>query len=330
MPLLEVRNLHTEITTPRGMVKAINGVDFQLESGEILALVGESGSGKSMTAMSIMGLLPKKIARITEGSIRLNEREITKLTEKDYNLIRGQEMAMIFQNPLTALDPTYKIGQQLSKTIAYRKNIKPKEAKREASYWLEKVGISDVDRVMNAYPHALSGGMRQRVVIAMAISCQPKILIADEPTTALDATIQKQILTLLKKINQELNISIIIITHDFGVVANLSDKVAVMYAGKIIEYGETRSIFSAPRHPYTQGLIKAVPEIGMKKLHHRLVQIDGSPPDLLTLPNSCSFAPRCREATSRCFTQVPNQVAFGNEHFAVCFNREVERRDHTG
>ncbi len=330
MSLLEVCNLHTEITTPRGMVKAINGIDFQLESGEILALVGESGSGKSMTAMSIMGLLPKKTARITEGSIRLNERDITKFSEKEYNLIRGQEMAMIFQNPLTALDPTYKIGQQLSKTIAFRKNINLKEAKKEASYWLEKVGISDVDRVMNAYPHALSGGMRQRAVIAMTISCQPKILIADEPTTALDATIQKQILTLLKKINQELNISVIIITHDFGVVANLSDKVAVMYAGKIIEYGETRSIFSSPRHPYTQGLIKAVPEIGMKKLHHRLVQIDGSPPDLLTLPKSCSFAPRCREATSRCFAQAPNKVAFGNEHFAVCFNREAERRDHTG
>ncbi len=206
MSLLEVRNLHTELVTPRGTVKAVNGIDFQVSPGEVLALVGESGSGKSMTALSIMGLLPKNTAQITSGEIRFNQTEITSLEEKDYNLIRGKEISMIFQNPLTALDPSYKIGTQLVETIAYRRGINKKEAVIEARQWLQRVGISDVERVLKSYPHALSGGMRQRMMIAMAISCRPKLIIADEPTTALDATIQKQILNLLKSINQELSV----------------------------------------------------------------------------------------------------------------------------
>ncbi|WP_141335651.1 ABC transporter ATP-binding protein [Paenibacillus sp. tmac-D7] len=333
MSLLEVRNLHTELVTPRGTVKAVNGIDFQVSPGEVLALVGESGSGKSMTALSIMGLLPKNTAQITSGEIRFNQTELTSLEEKEYNLIRGKEISMIFQNPLTALDPSYKIGTQLVETIAYRRGIKKKEAVIEARQWLQRMGISDVERVLKSYPHALSGGMRQRMMIAMAISCRPKLIIADEPTTALDATIQKQILNLLKSINQEFNTSIIIITHDFGVVAYLSDKVAVMYAGKIVEYGNTSRILSAPEHPYTRGLIRSVPEIGnkgTKSARRRLSQIDGVPPDLMNMPQGCSFGSRCKEATERCFSHPPGVVSLGQEHLVSCFQREVKRSDAAG
>lgn len=330
MSLLDVSNLHTQFTSSHGSVKAVNGVNFQLEQGEILAIVGESGSGKSITAMSIIGLLPKKNAEIVDGKIFFNSIDLTKLSEKELNKIRGKEMSIIFQNPLTSLDPSIKVGKQLIESITFTQNIKRKNAELEAREWLEKVGISDVDRVMNTYPHTLSGGMRQRVIIAMAISSRPKLIIADEPTTALDATIQKQILTLLKQINDEMNTSIIIITHDFGVVANLSDNVAVMYAGKIVEYGETKQILTTPKHPYTQGLIGSIPKLGDRQRIKRLTQIEGTPPDLSNLPKGCSFAERCREATDRCLEAQPNLFSLNQGHKLSCFEREVNENDRTG
>jgi len=307
MTLLQVSNLKTYFHTSRGKVKAVNGVSFSIEQGEIMALVGESGSGKSITGLTILGLVPKPNGKIEGGEILFNGENLVEKTAKEYKKIQGEEIAMIFQNPLTAMDPSYKIGNQMIEIIRSRRKMTKKEAKEEAIDLLDLVGIHDPERVLASYPHALSGGMRQRVMIAMAISCKPKLLIADEPTTALDATIQKQILDLLKKINQELGTSILMITHDFGVVANLCDKVAVMYAGRIVEYGETQDILHSPSHPYTKGLMGAMPE--NQELdgggNHRLTQIEGTPPDLIQLPEGCSFRERCDYASDICETAYP-------------------------
>ncbi|MFF2482959.1 ABC transporter ATP-binding protein [Paenibacillus sp. NPDC058071] len=324
MALLEVSELHTEFRTGRGTVKAINGIDFTVDEGEILAVVGESGSGKSVTALTVMGLLNGKHASITKGSIKFGNKELTRLSPKEYNRIRGEEMSMVFQNPLTALDPSFRIGSQLTEVIRLRrKGISGKQALEEARRLLEKVGITDPERVLRAYPHALSGGMRQRIVIAMAISGKPKLIIADEPTTALDATIQKQILELLRTINQEEQTSIMMITHDFGVVANISDKVAVMYAGKLIEYGRTQDVIANPLHPYTKGLIGSVPEGGKRqaseKTAARLQQIEGSPPDLLNLPEGCVFYERCPQALPRCSAEMPKSKTYSENRLAACF-----------
>lgn len=325
MSLLKVTNLKTYFHTPNGVVKAVNGVQFSIESGEIMALVGESGSGKSITGLSIMGLVPKPNGKIVGGQILFEGRNLASMKEKEMRKIRGQDIAMIFQNPLTAMDPSFKIGNQMVEIICYRQGVSAKAAWKESENLLDLVGIHGPKRVLDSYPHALSGGMRQRVMIAMALSCQPKLLIADEPTTALDATIQKQILILLKKINKEFKTSILMITHDFGVVASLCDSVAVMYAGKIVEYGKTSHILSDPEHPYTRGLIGAMPENETGQMgRRRLTQIDGFPPDLIKLPQGCSFYERCGEARKKCAENLPGVTHIDEQHFVRCFNREEE------
>jgi oligopeptide/dipeptide ABC transporter ATP-binding protein len=327
MTLLEISNLQVHFSTPNGTVQAVNGVDFSIDRGEIMALVGESGSGKSITGLSILGLVPKPNGKIVNGSMMFNGSNLVDKTEREYREIRGKEIAMIFQNPLTAMDPSFTVGNQLLEIIKYRQGLSKKDGLLEAKKLLELVGIHDHERVLNSYPHALSGGMRQRAMIAMALSCKPKLLIADEPTTALDATIQMQILSLLKRINQELGTSILFITHDFGVVANLCDKVAVMYAGRILEYGETQEILTKPKHPYTEGLMNAMPETSIDQLKDgngkkRLKQIEGSPPDLLNLPVGCSFIDRCHCATDQCYTAFPDITTKSNGHVVRCFNEE--------
>ncbi|WP_080834480.1 ABC transporter ATP-binding protein [Cohnella massiliensis] len=327
MALLTVRNLRTEFATPRGVVRAVNGIDFDVEEGEVLAIVGESGSGKSVAALSIIGLLPGRSARVAEGEIRFGNQDLTKLSPRELCRIRGSEISMVFQNPLTALDPSFRVGKQLAEVISLGGGAKGKAAEREATEYLARVGIRDAERVLRAYPHELSGGMRQRVVIAMAVSRRPKLIIADEPTTALDATIQKQILGLLRDINRELGTSIIVITHDFGVVANLSDKAAVMYAGHIVEHGRTADLIADPRHPYTRGLIGSVPDPGLRHrfgARRRLAQIEGSPPDLLNAPACCAFAGRCPEATVRCRSGVPEARLYPGGRRIACFEREAK------
>jgi len=327
MALLEISDLKVHFSTPTGTVQAVNGVDFTIDRGEIMALVGESGSGKSITGLSILGLVPKPNGKIVDGRMMFDGSDLVEKTEKDYRDIRGKEIAMIFQNPLTAMDPSFTVGNQMLEIIKYRQGLSKKEGLLEAKKLLDLVGIHDHERVLHSYPHALSGGMRQRAMIAMALSCKPKLLIADEPTTALDATIQMQILSLLKRINQELGTSILFITHDFGVVANLCDKVAVMYAGRILEYGETQEILTKPKHPYTEGLMNAMPETSIGQLKDgngkkRLKQIEGSPPDLLNLPAGCSFFDRCNRATDNCHTAFPAITTKSNGHLVRCFNEE--------
>ncbi|WP_083676587.1 ABC transporter ATP-binding protein [Paenibacillus sp. FSL H8-0548] len=325
MALLHVRDLRTEFSTSRGTLRAVNGIDFSLEEGEVLAIVGESGSGKSITALSIMGLLPGATSRTT-GEIRFRDQDLVKMTPQEYRRVRGTDIAMVFQNPLTALDPAFTIGNQLIEIIGMRTASSRKDRKQEAERVLHQVGITDTQRVLQAYPHELSGGMRQRVVIAMAVSRRPKLIIADEPTTALDATIQKQILQLLARINRESNTAIILITHDFGVVANISNRVAVMYAGKIVEYGKTADIIARPLHPYTQGLIGSVPDAGFSRrepaARRRLVQISGAPPDLLNLPLGCVFSERCPEAKAHCRTAEPQLSLHASGSSTACFERE--------
>ncbi|WEG11026.1 ABC transporter ATP-binding protein [Pullulanibacillus sp. KACC 23026] len=329
MDVLTISDLEVHFSTANGVVKAVNGVDFSIGSGEIMALVGESGSGKSITGLSILGLVPKPNGKVVNGRILFNGEDLVGKTEKHYRKIRGQEIAMIFQNPLSAMDPSFTVGNQLLEIIRDRQGLSRVAALNEAKKLLDLVGIHDHNRVLNAYPHALSGGMRQRAMIAMALSCKPKLLIADEPTTALDATIQKQILSLLKKINQELNTSILFITHDFGVVANLCDRVGVMYAGRILEYGKTEEILKRPKHPYTKGLMDAMPETSLEAFlstkgsskKFRLKQITGSPPDLLDLPSGCHFYERCERATSQCLQAFP-EVKQDKDHLVRCFHEE--------
>lgn len=325
MELLQIENLQTHFHTANGTVKAVNGVDFSIDEGEIMALVGESGSGKSITGLSILGLLPKPNGKIVSGKILFNGDDLVLKSAKEYRKIQGEEIAMIFQNPLTAMDPSFTIGNQMMEIICYRQKVKKKAARMESIKLLELVGIHEPERVLTSYPHALSGGMRQRVMIAMALSCKPKLLIADEPTTALDATIQKQILTLLKKINKELNTAILMITHDFGVVSAICDKVAVMYAGRIVEFGGTNDILSNPKHPYTIGLMGAMPESQIFEKANgkpRLTQIDGTPPDLLNLAVGCSFYERCNVASDHCQNGYPSATYFQNGHSVSCFNSE--------
>jgi oligopeptide/dipeptide ABC transporter ATP-binding protein len=330
MSLLDVIELQTHFFTPNGVVKSVNGVRFSIDHGEIMALVGESGSGKSITGLSILGLVPKPNGKIVGGKIIFDGQDLVSMSEKQLCGIRGEEIAMIFQNPLTALDPSFKIVDQITEIIRFREKIDKNGARKEAEALMDLVGIHDPKRVLDSYPHALSGGMRQRVMIAMALSCKPKLLIADEPTTALDATIQKQILTLLKKINEELKTAILMITHDFGVVASLCDSVAVMYAGRIVEYGKTADILSHPEHPYTRGLIDSMPNLIRNNEMKRLKQIEGTPPDLLHLPVGCSFYDRCSEAENKCIEAFPDQTFVDEKHFVRCFNREGVINDASG
>jgi oligopeptide/dipeptide ABC transporter ATP-binding protein len=292
--LLEVDNLKTYFYTREGAVQAVDGVSFTVEEGRTLGIVGESGCGKSVTALSIMGLIPRPPAKIVEGSVMFDGRDLTKLAERELEDVRGMEIAMIFQDPMTSLNPTFKIGTQITETLRRHFDITKGAARQRAIELLEEVGIPDAAGRLDDYPHQFSGGMRQRVMIAIALSCQPRLLIADEPTTALDVTIQAQILDLLDRLRQERQMALIIITHDMGVIAEAADDVAVMYAGQIVEQAPVLDLYDQPEHPYTEALLGALPQLeGTGIREGRLTAIPGRPPDLVDPPEGCRFAARC-------------------------------------
>lgn len=318
--LLEVNDLKVSFKTYGGEVKAVRGVDFYIDQGEVLAIVGESGCGKSVTAQSIMGLLPKKVSMIKGGSVTFNGEEILGLPKKKMQKLKGSEIGLISQDPMTSLNPTMRIGSQIAEAIKKHTNYSKSQVYARVIELLHLVGIPNPEKRYKQYPHELSGGMRQRVLIAMALSCEPKLLIADEPTTALDVTIQAQILDLLKDIQKRLDTSIILITHDLGVVAEVAQRVAVMYAGVVIESGEVEEIFEEPKHPYTWGLLHSVPKY--EKGNHeksRLVPIEGSPPDLFAPPVGCPFAARCEYAMEICVDQMPDVTKSSPTHSARCW-----------
>lgn len=300
--LLDVQDLRTSFFTDDGEVKSVDGVSFQVRKGETVALVGESGCGKSVTSYSIMGLVSKP-GRIVDGSINFEGKDLTKIPNHSLQKIRGNEISMIFQEPLTSLNPLFSVGFQISEVLIVHKKLSKKQAKERSIELLKEVGIPRADKVFDNYPHDLSGGMRQRVMIAMALACNPKLLIADEPTTALDVTIQKQILYLMRKLSRSHDTSIIVITHDLGVVAELADRVVVMYAGKVVEENDVYSLFENPKHPYTKGLLNSTPDIN--NLNETLISIEGTVPDHTEMPIGCRFHPRCEFAHDRCRQSAP-------------------------
>jgi len=323
--LIEVKNLRTSFYTEDGVVKAVDGVDFTIERGKTLGIVGESGCGKSITSLSVMGLIPQPPGRIESGSSILYYREegaepieLTKLNPKGkaYRAIRGNEIAMIFQEPMTSLNPVYTIGNQIMEAITLHQKVDKKEARERAISMLEAVGIPLPEQRVDEYPHQLSGGMRQRVMIAMALSCNPTLLVADEPTTALDVTIQAQILELIKGLQEKFHMSMMMITHNLGVVAETSDEVAVMYLGKIVEYADVRKLFHDPLHPYTQGLLQSIPSMVGKKT--RLMPIKGMVPDPFNVPQGCPFITRCPHAMDVCKQMPPLQEAKSG-HKVACW-----------
>ena len=315
--LLEIKDERLSFFTPAGEVKALNGVSFSMEEGEVLGIVGESGSGKSVTAYSIMGLTAYP-GKLVGGTVHFNGHEIEKMTEKEFRKIRGNEVSIIFQDPMTSLNPVYTIGNQIVEVILLHTNKTKKEAYERARELLELVGINEPTKRLKQYPHELSGGMRQRVMIAIALACEPKLLIADEPTTALDVTIQAQILELMQELRKKLGMSIIMITHDLGVVASMCEKIAVMYAGHIVEYGTADEIFYNPSHEYTKGLIKSIPKLNTEKIE-RLVPIEGQPVDLLNPPAGCPFAPRCSECMKICLNKMPPKTELSDTHYSYCW-----------
>ncbi|KJL03041.1 MULTISPECIES: ABC transporter ATP-binding protein [Priestia] len=315
--MIQIKNLHVQFSTYGGQVQAVRGVSFDLHKGETLAIVGESGCGKSVTSQSIMRLIPTPPGRITSGSILFKGQDLTKLSEKKMRDIRGADISMIFQDPMTALNPTLRVGEQIAENIMQHENISKEKAKEKAFEMLELVGIPNPKERLKQYPHEFSGGMRQRIVIAMALVCNPEVLIADEPTTALDVTIQAQILELFKDIQQKTDVSIVLITHDLGVVAQVADRIAVMYAGKIVEIGTRRDIFYTPQHPYTKGLLRSVPRLDLYE--SELVPIAGSPPDLFAPPSGCSFAPRCPYVMEVCDRIYPVSTKLKESHQVHCW-----------
>jgi oligopeptide/dipeptide ABC transporter ATP-binding protein len=317
-PLLEVRGLHTEFRTGAGLVRAVDGVSYTVEHGETVAIVGESGSGKSVGALSIMRLIPNPPGRITAGEILFDGRDLRGLSEAQMREVRGRDIGMVFQEPMTSLNPVLTIGRQITETLEQHQGADRAAAERRALELLEMVGIADPARRLKQYPHQLSGGMRQRVMIAVALACNPKLIIADEPTTALDVTIQAQILELMKTLGGRFNVAQIIITHNLGVVARYASRVNVMYAGRIIEAGSADEIYHAPRHPYTMALLRSVPRLDQPR-RARLDPVDGQPPDLTRLDGGCSFRPRCRFAVERCGREQPALEQAGSGHLAACF-----------
>ncbi|RSK29031.1 ABC transporter ATP-binding protein [Bacillus sp. HMF5848] len=317
-PLLQVKQLRTHFHTKAGVIKAVDGVSFDIKSGETLGIVGESGSGKSITAMSIMRLIPSPPGRIVSGQILFEGEDLVTKTEREMRQIRGNQISMVFQDPMTSLNPVFTIGKQLVETIlTHEKGIGKKAAMNRAIELLELVNIPDAKNRLKSYPHEFSGGMRQRVMIAMALACSPKLLIADEPTTALDVTVQAQILELLKSLQAELGMAVIMITHDLGVVADVCDRVMVMYAGKPAEFTDKRSLFQHAKHPYTWGLLRSIPK--MQEQKSRLQAIEGLPPDMRNLPTGCSFAPRCNRATDLCHQLAPTLQEVNKSHAVSCF-----------
>jgi oligopeptide/dipeptide ABC transporter ATP-binding protein len=317
MALLSVKGLEVTFATDDGIVRAVNGLSFSLEAGETLGIVGESGSGKSVTALSIMRLIAMPPGRIEAGSIEFQGQDLLQIGEPQMRSIRGNKISMIFQDPMTSLNPVLTVGDQIAETIRLHQHKSAREALKRAIEMLKIVRIPEAERRVNNYPHQFSGGMRQRVMIAMALACDPDLLIADEPTTALDVTIQAQILDLMRDLQKRLNSAIIMITHDLGVVAEVCEQVLVMYAGNMVEYGTAEQIFQDPKHPYTWGLLESLPRLdeGGRK---RLVPIPGQPPNLLKLPSGCPFAPRCSFALPECATVPPPLIDFGGGHVARC------------
>jgi oligopeptide/dipeptide ABC transporter ATP-binding protein len=320
--LLELRDLRTYFHTSHGVVKAVDGISFDVREGETAALVGESGCGKTMTALSIMRLVPKPQGSIVGGEIFFQGRNLLDLNEAEMREMRGAEIAMIFQEPMTSLNPVLTIGRQITETFEAHGSLSGEEAKARALELLRLVGIPDPQRRMSDYPHQLSGGMRQRVMIAIALSCNPKLILADEPTTALDVTIQAQILELMGELSRKFGVALMIITHNLGVVARYADRVHVMYAGKIIESASAREIYENPRHPYTLGLLRSVPRLDRPR-RAKLDPIDGQPPDLWSLPQGCSFAPRCKFAVEKCAREAPPLREVGSGHLSACWVAET-------
>ena len=321
-PVLEVRDLRTEFHTDDGVVRAVNGVSFSVRAGETLGLVGESGCGKSVTAFSVLRLIPIPPGRIAGGEVLLRGRNILALPENEMRRLRGNEISMVFQEPMTALNPVYTVGNQIEEAVRLHQKVGPREARRRAVEMLTQVGIPSPEQRVDEYPHQLSGGMRQRVMIAMALSCNPAVLIADEPTTALDVTIQAQILDLLRRLQAELGMALVLITHDLGVIAETATRVAVMYAGKIVEHADVAPLFAAPRHPYTLGLLESIPRLSERK--ERLSVIPGVVPPPTAFPPGCAFHPRCPFAEDRCRKEEPELASCGERHLVRCHRwREI-------
>jgi len=314
--LLDVRGLTTAFQTGRGEINAVEDVSFSVAPGEILGIVGESGSGKSVTALTIMGLLPQPPARIVAGQVMFEGQELTKLSDRQMQRIRGPGISMIFQEPMTSLNPVFTIGDQITETIKAHERLSQSDLRKRAVEMLDKVGIPSAVRRMDDYPHQMSGGQRQRVMIAMALACRPRLLIADEPTTALDVTIQAQILDLLMDLRDETGMSVMIITHNMGVIAETADRVVVMYSGRIVEQAPVATIFDAPRHPYTRGLLECVPSLGDDR--PRLAAIPGTLPEPGRRPPGCRYSPRCAHAIEACRAAIPPLTEFDPTHSAAC------------
>ena len=314
--ILSVQNLHTSFHTDKGEVKAVNGVTFNLEKGKILGIVGESGSGKSVTAYSIMRILEKN-GRITEGKILYKGQDIAEFSEKQMREFRGKCCSIIFQDPMTSLNPVFTVGNQLREAIELHTDRKGKEAEARAIEMLTLVGVNEPEKRVKQYPYELSGGMRQRVMIAMALACEPDILIADEPTTALDVTIQAQILELMQSLQKKLGMAIIMVTHDLGVIADMCDEIIVMYGGRVCERGTAEDIFYRPHHEYTKGLLRYIPNVD--RIGEKLIPIPGTPINLLNMPKGCAFCPRCEEAMKICIEEQPPEMQMPDGHFASCW-----------
>ena len=323
--LVDIQHERLSFFTPAGEVKALNDVSIHLNDGEVLGIVGESGSGKSVTAYSLMGLTAFP-GKLVGGTIDFNGHRINDLSEKEFRKIRGNEVSIIFQDPMTSLNPVYTIGNQIMEVILLHTDKNKEQARARAKEVLELVGINEPEKRLKQYPHELSGGMRQRVMIAIALACEPKLLIADEPTTALDVTIQAQILELMMELKEKLGMAIIMITHDLGVVASMCDKIAVMYAGRIVEYGTTDDIFYNPKHEYTKGLLKSIPRLDAKE-HERLVPIEGTPIDLLNPPAGCPFAPRCSNCMKICLREMAPVTTFDDVHYTQCWMNQKEQME---
>lgn len=318
IPLLQVRDLRTHFKTDAGIVKAVDGVSFTLRKGQTLGIVGESGSGKSVTSLSLLRLIPTPPGILAGGEVLYRGRDVLKMEVKELRTLRGNKISMIFQDPMTSLNPFLRISTQLMETIRLHHHLDKKAAHARAVEMLNLVGIPDAERRVDHYPHQFSGGMRQRVMIAMAVSCNPEILIADEPTTALDVTIQAQILELIQDLSKRLGTATILITHDLGVVAGLCDLICVMYAGRVVERGTADQLFGDPKHPYTQGLLKSVPRLD-RKTTGRLYSIPGQPPNVVNLPDACPFHPRCEFAHDRCLRQYPPVQVLGEDREVACW-----------
>lgn len=316
--LLEVRNLVTRFHTQDGIVKAVNGVSFYVDKGETVAIVGESGCGKSVTSLSILGLIAKPQGKVTAGEARLDDIDLLKLSTEEMRKVRGARISMIFQEPMSSLNPVLTIGRQMTEQLELHKGMNPEESLQEAIKLLKLVGIPQAERRVKDYPHHFSGGMRQRVMIAMAISCKPQLMIADEPTTAVDVTIQSQLLELIRGITNEMGMSIILITHNLGVVARYAQRVYVMYAGMVVEHGLALEVYHRPFHPYTSGLLASVPRLDEPR-KSRLAPIEGQPPDMMCPPEGCPFQPRCRYFIPKCLTDKPVLEEIAPGHFSACW-----------